>query len=61
MLVILFYLREYRDYTHSINHKKTLAHLVEINMVYFDVILGMVWFRACYFIFSCFKFSIVRI
>ena len=34
--------------TFSINHKSTIADLVELQMVDFDVILGMDWLPACY-------------
>ena len=33
--------RVYRDCPISINHKGTMADLVDLNMVYFDVILSM--------------------
>ena len=33
--------RVYRDCTISINHKSTLTDLVELDMIDFDVILGM--------------------
>ena len=32
----------------SVNHRSTMADLVELNMVYFDVILGIDWLHACY-------------
>ncbi|KAH0730162.1 hypothetical protein KY289_001350 [Solanum tuberosum] len=38
--------RVYRDCVISINHKNTMADLVELDMVDFDVILGMDWFHA---------------
>ncbi|KAH0679031.1 hypothetical protein KY284_020116 [Solanum tuberosum] len=40
--------RVYRDCPVSINHKSTMADLVELDMVDFDVILGMDWLHACY-------------
>ena len=38
----------YRNCVIYINHKDTMADLVELDMVDFDVILGMDWFHACY-------------
>ncbi|KAH0688918.1 hypothetical protein KY289_016276 [Solanum tuberosum] len=38
----------YRDCVISINHKNTMADLIELDMVDFDVILGMDWLHACY-------------
>lgn len=32
----------------SVCHKSTLADLVELDMVDFDVILGMYWLHTCY-------------
>ena len=40
--------RVYRDCLVSINHKDTMADLVELDMVDFDVVLGMDWLHACY-------------
>ena len=40
--------RVYRDYPIYINHKNTMADQVELDMVDFDVILGMDWLNACY-------------
>ena len=40
--------RVYRDCPVSVNHKDTMADLVELEMVDFDVILGMDWLHACY-------------
>ncbi|XP_055814603.1 uncharacterized protein LOC129884308 [Solanum dulcamara] len=39
--------RVYRDCTVSIHHRDTLADLVELDMVDFDVILGMDWLYVC--------------
>ncbi|KAH0776590.1 hypothetical protein KY290_008001 [Solanum tuberosum] len=38
--------RVYRDCTISVNHKDTMADLVELDMIDFDDILGMDWFHA---------------
>ena len=40
--------RVYRDCPIFINHKNPIADLVELDMVEFDVILGMDWLHACY-------------
>nr|AAV31186.2 Gag-pol polyprotein, putative [Solanum tuberosum] len=40
--------RVYRDYVISVNHKSTMVDLVELDMVNFDVILGMVWLHDYY-------------
>ncbi|KAG5581339.1 hypothetical protein H5410_051966 [Solanum commersonii] len=40
--------RVYRDCSISINHKSTMADLMELYMVDFDVILGMGWLNAYY-------------
>ena len=40
--------RFYHDSPVSVNHKDTMADLVELDMVDFDVILGMNWLHACY-------------
>ena len=40
--------RVYRDYPISVNHKSTMADLIELDMIDFDVILGMGWLHACY-------------
>ncbi|KAH0637918.1 hypothetical protein KY289_037833 [Solanum tuberosum] len=45
--------RVYRDCLVSINHKSTMADLVELDMVDFDVILGMDWLHACYASIDC--------
>ena len=45
--------RVYNDCTISINHKSTMADLVELDMVDFDVILGMDWLHACYASIDC--------
>ncbi|KAH0679464.1 hypothetical protein KY284_020549 [Solanum tuberosum] len=45
--------RVYRDCVISINHKETMADLVELDMVDFDVILGMDWLHACYASIDC--------
>uniref|UniRef100_M1E0X7 Gag-pol polyprotein n=1 Tax=Solanum tuberosum TaxID=4113 RepID=M1E0X7_SOLTU len=37
----------------SINHKDTMADLVELDIVHFDVILGMDWLHACYASVDC--------
>ncbi|KAH0784113.1 hypothetical protein KY290_003711 [Solanum tuberosum] len=44
--------RVYRDPV-SINHKSTMADLVELDMVDFDVILGMDWLHASYASIDC--------
>ncbi|KAH0694961.1 hypothetical protein KY285_022058 [Solanum tuberosum] len=43
----------YRDCPVSISHKNTKADLVELDMVDFDVILGMDWLHACYASLDC--------
>ncbi|KAG5606531.1 hypothetical protein H5410_028023 [Solanum commersonii] len=40
--------RVYRDCTISVNHKSTMADVIELDMVNFDVILGMDWLHSCY-------------
>ena len=54
--------RVYRDCPISINHKNTMAYLVELEMVDFDVILGMDCLHADYASIECstqvFKFQI---
>ncbi|KAH0689476.1 hypothetical protein KY289_016834 [Solanum tuberosum] len=45
--------RVYRDCHVSINHKDTMADLVELDMVDFDIILGMDWLHACYASIDC--------
>ena len=40
--------RVYHNYPISINHKNTMADLIELDIVDFDVILGMEWLHACY-------------
>ncbi|KAH0652537.1 hypothetical protein KY289_030215 [Solanum tuberosum] len=40
--------RVYRDCPISVNHKGTMTDLIELDMVDFDVILGMDWLHACY-------------
>ena len=45
--------RVYRDCPISINHKNTIADLVEVVMVDFDVILGIDWLHACYESIDC--------
>ena len=40
--------RVYYDCPISINHKNTMVDLVELDMVDFDVILGMDLLHACY-------------
>ena len=37
----------------SINHKNTIADLVELNVVAFDVILGLDWLHASYALVNC--------
>ena len=32
----------------SINHKDTLANLIELEMINFGVIFGMDWIHTCY-------------
>ncbi|WMV07439.1 hypothetical protein MTR67_000824 [Solanum verrucosum] len=45
--------RVYRDCVISINHKNSMADLIELDMVDFDVILGMDWLHACYASIDC--------
>ncbi|KAH0729466.1 hypothetical protein KY289_000654 [Solanum tuberosum] len=45
--------RVYRDCIISVNHKDTMADLVELDMVDFDVILGPCWLNACYVSVDC--------
>ncbi|KAH0729889.1 hypothetical protein KY289_001077 [Solanum tuberosum] len=45
--------RVYRDCVISINHKNTMDDLVELDMVDFDVILGMDWLHSCYASIDC--------
>ncbi|KAG5571441.1 hypothetical protein H5410_061207 [Solanum commersonii] len=40
--------RVYPDCTIFVNHKSTMVDLVELDMVDFDVILGIDWLHACY-------------
>ncbi|WMV55510.1 hypothetical protein MTR67_048895 [Solanum verrucosum] len=44
----LAYFRVYRDCPVFVNYKSTMDDLVELDMVDFDVILGMDWLHACY-------------
>ncbi|KAG5614600.1 hypothetical protein H5410_014424 [Solanum commersonii] len=45
--------RVYRNCTISVNHNGTMADLVELDMVEFDVILCMDWLHACYASVDC--------
>uniref|UniRef100_M1DKW3 Gag-pol protein n=1 Tax=Solanum tuberosum TaxID=4113 RepID=M1DKW3_SOLTU len=45
--------RVYRDCPVSVNHKSTMTDLVELDMVDFDVILGMDWLHVCYASVDC--------
>ena len=45
--------RVYRDCPIFVNHKSTVADLIELDMVDFDVILSMDWLRACYASVDC--------
>nr|AAV31171.1 Putative polyprotein, identical [Solanum tuberosum] len=45
--------RVYCDCPVSINHKSTMADLVDLDMVDFDVISGMDWLHACYTSLDC--------
>ncbi|KAH0710411.1 hypothetical protein KY284_011838 [Solanum tuberosum] len=45
--------RVYRDCPISVNNKSTMADLIELDMVDFDVILGMDWLHACYASVDC--------
>ena len=45
--------RLYCDFLISNNHKNTMANLVELDMVDFDVILGIDWLHACYASIDC--------
>ncbi|KAG5599152.1 hypothetical protein H5410_030522 [Solanum commersonii] len=38
----------YCDCPVSVNHKSTMANLIELDMIDFDVILSMDWLHACY-------------
>ena len=49
----------YRNFPINISHKVTSADLVELEMVDFDVILGMDWLHSCYASVDC-KTKIVR-
>ena len=40
--------RVYKDYVVSIYHRDAVPDLVELEMVDFDVIMGMDWLHACY-------------
>ncbi|KAH0654435.1 hypothetical protein KY290_032963 [Solanum tuberosum] len=51
--------RVYRDCVISINHKNTMADLIELDMIDFDVIQGMDWLHACYASIDC-RFRVVR-
>ena len=53
LLGSLFNERVYRDCVISINHKDIMANLIELDMVDFDVILGMDWLHACYASIDC--------
>ena len=37
----------------SLSHKVTLVYFVELDMLDFDVILGMDWLHACYASIDC--------
>ena len=43
----------YPDCLVSVSHKSTMAYLIELDMVDFDVILGMDWLNACYASIDC--------
>lgn len=45
--------RVYRDCVVSIYHRDTLADLVELEMVDFDIIISMDWLYACYASVNC--------
>ncbi|KAH0755813.1 hypothetical protein KY290_026083 [Solanum tuberosum] len=45
--------RVYRDCPIFVNHKSTMTDLIELDMVDFDVILGMDWLHACYASVNC--------
>lgn len=45
--------RVYHYCTISINHKDTMDDLVALDMVHFDVILGMYWIHVCYASVDC--------
>ena len=45
--------RFYRDCLIYISHKNTMADLVELDMIDFDVIIGMEWLHACYASIDC--------
>ena len=45
--------RVYCDFPISINHKNTMAYLVELDMIDFDIILGMDWLHVFYASIKC--------
>ncbi|KAG5571924.1 hypothetical protein H5410_061690 [Solanum commersonii] len=45
--------RVYHDCTIFVNHKDTIDELVDLDIVYFDVILGMDWLHAFYSSVDC--------
>lgn len=51
--------RVYRNCSVTVSHKVTLADLVELEMVYFDIILGMYWLYSFYASVDC-RTRIVR-
>lgn len=42
----------YLDYTIFVNHKYTKIDLVKLNMMDFDIVLGIDWLHACYALFD---------
>lgn len=51
--------RVYRDCVVTVLHKDTTVNLFELDMVYFDVILGMDWLYSCYASIDC-RTSVVK-
>ena len=51
--------RLYRNYPVIVSQKVTSADLVELEMVEFDIILGMDWLHSCYASVDC-RIRIVR-
>lgn len=51
--MILWWQKECISCPFSLAHKVTLVDLVELDMIEFDVILGMNWLHACYASIRC--------
>ena len=41
-------MRVYRNCSVVIYSRRTIADLIELNMIEFDIIMGMNWLAACY-------------